>query len=131
MAMTRILFFSIFAGALLAQVTSAAGNPLGGKEIRSLIGGKTILLSTGYGFSLPLHYELDGDVTGDGRGTMLGRFFAPKETGKWWVENNLLCQKWPSWYEGRKFCFSLRQTGRQTIEWRRNDGYSGTAVISG
>jgi len=129
--MARALLPFIFAFAFLAPAASAAGNSLEGKEIRSLIGGKTVFLSTGYGFSLPLHYDLDGDVTGDGRGTMLGRFFAPKETGKWWVESDLLCQKWPSWYDGRTFCFSLRQTGRQTIEWRRDDGYSGTALISG
>jgi hypothetical protein len=116
----------------LGQTGAAAGeNMLGGHQIKSLIAGKTVFLSTGYGFNMPLHYGGDGNVTGDGSGTVLGRYFAPKETGKWWVENNQLCQQWPSWYEGRTFCFTVHKTGSQTIYWQRDDGYSGTARISG
>lgn len=129
--MSRHLLILSIALLLIAPVNSAGADALGEREIKSVIAGQTVLLSTGYGFSLPLHYGRDGNVTGDGTGTMLGRFFAPKETGRWWVENDRLCQQWPSWYEGRTFCFTVRKTGSRTIEWRRDDGYSGTARISG
>jgi hypothetical protein len=129
MALRTSLLSSLVVSA--ATISSAVATPLVGTEIKELIGGKTIFLSTGYGFSLPLRYEENGEVTGDGRGTMLGKFFAPKETGKWWVQDNRLCQRWSSWYEGRTFCFVVKKTGSTTIEWRRDDGFSGTARISG
>lgn len=120
-----------FVFALALSFAPAHAEMLDGKDLKSLITGKTVLLRTGYGFSLPLRYKPNGEVAGDGTGTMLARFFAPREIGKWWVEDDRLCQKWPSWYDGRTFCFVVRKTGDQTIEWRRNDGYRGTARISG
>ena len=55
--------------------------------------------------------------------------FAPKEEGRWWVEDNSLCQKWPSWYRGRQFCFKITSLGEGRISWLRDDGAKGTARI--
>jgi hypothetical protein len=59
----------------------------------------------------------------------MASMFAPKEEGRWWVDGKRLCQKWPSWYQGRTFCFTLNSTGPNKLSWVRNDGAKGTAVI--
>lgn len=76
-------------------------------------------------------YGADGQVTGDASGFKLAGMFAPKETGKWWVEGEKLCQKWQSWYDGKTLCFTVRRTGKAFISWTRDDGLSGTARIEG
>ena len=101
---------------------------LSGNEINSLISGKKVLLQTSWG-AFPLRYASSRRVTGDGTALGLARFFAPKETGKWWVKSDRLCQKFPTWYRGKTFCFSLEKAGAKKLRWRRDDGYSGTALI--
>ena len=108
-------------------------NPVYSKElsdgqIKAAISGKTVTLATSWG-AFPLKYGNDKRVTGDGSGLGLARFFSPKETGKWWVAANQLCQKFPTWYKGKTFCFTLTQESSDKIKWRREDGYSGTATI--
>ena len=106
----------------------ASANALDGSAISKLINGKKVQLNTTYG-KFPLRYNRDGTVFGDGSKTGLVRFFAPKETGKWWVTRGELCQRWPTWYDGKPFCFKVSQTGPASIRWVRQDGYSGTARI--
>jgi hypothetical protein len=52
------------------------------------------------------------------------------DRGKWWVENDQLCQKWNSWMDGQSYCYKLTLNGDK-VTWVRNDGRSGTARISG
>jgi hypothetical protein len=52
------------------------------------------------------------------------------DTGKWWVDNDQLCQKWSSWLEAKSYCFRLTRDGN-SVHWVRDDGLSGTARISG
>ena len=52
------------------------------------------------------------------------------DNGKWWVENDQLCQKWTSWMDGKQYCYKLTQQGA-SVRWVRNDGRSGTARIGG
>jgi hypothetical protein len=99
--------------------------------IKSLVSGKRVYLSTPFGGEFPLFYRSNGRVTGDGSSLGLGKFFAPKETGRWWVENGQLCQQFPTWYKGNKNCFRLDPTGEAKLRWRRDDGYSGRARIEG
>jgi len=108
--------------------TSHAAN-LSGKEIATLVSGKKVTLSTSWG-AFPLRYGNNKRVTGDGSGLGLAKFFAPKETGRWWVASNQLCQRFPTWYKGKTYCFSLQKTGSKSLKWKRNDGYSGTARIN-
>ena len=120
----------IFLAAVLVAMfvgPSLAAN-LNGNQIKRLVNNKKVNLETTWG-SFPLKYNSNRRVTGDGSGLGLARFFAPKETGKWWIASNQLCQQFPTWYKGRTFCFSIQQVGVQKIRWRRSDGYSGTATI--
>ena len=112
---------------MACQAPVSAKN-LSGNQINRLISGKKVVLQTSFG-AFPLRYNASRRVTGDGTGLGLARFFAPKETGKWWVKSNQLCQKFPTWYRGQTLCFSLQKAGTNKLRWRRDDGYSGTAVI--
>lgn len=114
---------------LVATAASKSVWAMSGEEIANLIVDKKVLLSTSYG-KMPLRYRSDKSVVGDGSNTGLIRFFAPKETGKWWIADDRLCQQWPSWYKGKPFCFTIKKTSENSIRWVREDGYSGTAKIS-
>ncbi len=110
--------------------TPAMAAQLSGPEIQAAIGGKQVMLRTFWG-GFPLRYATGGAVTGDGSALGLAKYFAPKETGKWWIAGNKLCQQFPTWYKGKQFCFTLARTNTSTLKWVRDDGYSGTAKITG
>ena len=108
----------------------AFASQLSGPEIKSAIAGKQVMLRTFWG-GFPLRYASGGAVTGDGTALGLAKYFSPKETGKWWIAGNKLCQQFPTWYDGKQFCFTLARTNTTTLKWVRDDGYSGTAKITG
>lgn len=103
---------------------------LPGDEIRNLVAGKNVFLQVPLGGEFPLRYETGGTVAGNGQGVGLGRFMAPKDSGKWWIAGNRLCQQWKSWYDGKPFCFAISRAGPNSIRWVRDDGYAGTARIT-
>lgn len=122
LALAIALSVTVLAGTASAQTLSD-------DQIREHIIGKRVYLATPFGGEFPLYYKTSGSVSGDGTKLGLGKYFAPKETGRWWLEGNKLCQQWPSWYKGRQFCFSIEKTGPNQIEWTRDDGRSGIARI--
>lgn len=124
------LFSCVMAIGLLGHQTSFAQSGfLSSQEIRKTVTNARIYLATPLGGEMPLSYKSNGTVTGDGTNIGLARFFAPKETGKWWVDGNQLCQQWPTWYKGRTMCFKLQKTAENSLRWHRDDGKVGTARI--
>jgi len=117
--------------AISSLASPVVAQELSGEKIKRLLTGERVYLSTPFGVEVPLNYRAGGKVTGDVSGVSAASMFAPKETGRWWVQNDRLCQKWPTWYKGRQFCYKITQTGENTIRWLRNDGKSGTARIGG
>lgn len=128
---------NVFKTAAMAAVVSGStffpawADLLAGEEINETISGKRINLQVQFGLEFPMYYQTNGNVTGDGTGTGLGKYFAPKETGNWWISGNEMCQQFPTWYKGRPLCFKLRKTGPTELEWIREDGKTGTARIVG
>jgi len=118
---------AFFVGVFFASSLTTA-SALSGNQIAQLITNKTLILKTSYG-KFPLRYKGNKTVTGDGSKTGLARFFAPKETGKWWTTSSSLCQRWPTWYDGKPFCFTVERVSKNKIRWVRDDGYTGTAEI--
>ena len=115
---------------ILSATTFAHAETLSATQIKQTVTGKRILLATRYGVEFPLVYSSNGSVKGDGTGTGLGKFFSPKETGKWWIKGQQLCQKFPTWYDGKTQCFTLERAGGNKLKWKTNDGRSGTARVS-
>ena len=123
----------IASAAVILTVTggAAAAKPMSDAELRKAVVGKTVVLRTD-GVDVPIAYR--------GNGTMSGRlkafaaaFAGPtkaSDSGKWWIKNNQLCQRWSKWLDGKSYCYTLTVKGKQ-VQWRRNDGRSGTARIAG
>ena len=102
----KTLSLAVIAAGCAAAVPLMAGE-LSGPEIRALIGGEKVRLSTPFGIALPLEYRKDGVVLGDVSSFSMAQMLAPREEGRWWTTGTSLCQKWPTWYDGRQFCFKI------------------------
>jgi hypothetical protein len=123
----------IMAAGLALPATAALGEDasLKGDELRQAISGKTVYLNIS-GFELPIRYAANGRMTGK-MGTVAASFSrgdGASDTGKWWVADDQLCQKWTSWMEGKSYCYKLTRQG-STVRWLRDDGRSGTARLGG
>ncbi|MEN3929965.1 hypothetical protein WJT86_02685 [Microvirga sp. W0021] len=116
-------------GIAASQPTTGKAHSLTGEQIKNLISNRTVSLSTPFGLSLPLFYNSNGTVSGDISGFSLASAFAPKEQGRWWIDGNTMCQQWPTWYKGRRFCFRISKISDNKIQWQRDDGATGTAVV--
>lgn len=99
------------------------------EAIKSLVTGKTFLLDTPIGSSIPILFRADGTMSGRAGATLASMLGASSDNGKWWVDKARLCQKWRVWFDKENQCLKLRQSG-STIHWVRDDGKSGTARIS-
>lgn len=135
----KILYLAValtipVAGALAEPATPS--NPpvvdatsLSEEQLREAIVGKTIYLSIS-GYELPIHYKANGRMTGS-MGQVAATFSRGdgfRDSGRWWVEANQLCQRWTSWMDGQTFCYKITRQGN-LIAWVRHDGVSGTARI--
>jgi hypothetical protein len=120
---------AVMIGAAPVLPAVAQGEPLDNSGIKSLVTGKRIYLATPMGGELPLYYRANGKVDGTGEAVGLGKYLKPKDSGRWWVANNRLCQKWQEWFDGRTFCFKLNRISGTKVYWLRDDGSSGIARV--
>lgn len=127
--MKRILLVAaVTCVATLGQAANTGA--LNGSELRKAVAGKTVYLSTS-GIVLPISYRSNGTMRGQ-----LKAFAAalaggkPTDSGRWWISNDQLCQRWNRWLDGKSYCYKLTRNG-QSVVWVRNDGRSGTARIGG
>ncbi|MDB5650967.1 MAG: hypothetical protein JWL62_2487 [Hyphomicrobiales bacterium] len=123
---------SLFGIACLSTLSGgamAASQNLSGPELGHVVSGRQIYLATPLGGEFPLNYRADGRVDGTGDAVGLGKFMQPKDSGRWWIAGDKLCQKWTNWYDGKVFCFTLTKTGENRLAWQRDDGMTGTARI--
>jgi len=124
----------LLAAGLTLTANSALGAESGklvGDELKQAIVGKTVYLNVS-GFELPIRYAANGRMTGK-MGTVAASFSrgdGASDSGKWWVADDQLCQKWTSWMDSKQYCYKLTRKGA-TVRWVRNDGRSGTARIGG
>ncbi len=116
--------------AVLAAVPAgASAEVLSGAALKSFVSGKRIYLAVPLGGEIPLTYRKNGRVDGTGEAAGLGKYMTPKDSGRWWVSGNKLCQKWQEWYDGRTFCFTVTKISDSRIRWVRDDGKSGVARV--
>jgi hypothetical protein len=113
-----------------AAATPSAANVLSGDELKRLVSGRTVYLSAPLGGEFPLKYNPNGAVSGDGEAVGLGRFFVTRETGRWFMRGDQLCQQFPTWYRGERLCFTVQYLGNRRIKWVRDNGETGVARVA-
>ncbi len=128
--MKRIFLAAALAGIATTPAYTAKSGDMNGSELRKAVAGKTVYLNTS-GIVLPIAYRSNGTMSG-----RLQAFVAslaggsPVDSGRWWISNNQLCQRWSHWLDGKSYCYKLSRQG-QSVVWVRNDGRRGTARIGG
>jgi Bacterial SH3 domain len=113
---------------LFATRAAAESSVLSGDALKAAVTGAVLEVETPLGVKVPIRYFEDGRVSGEARGLAyyLG---AETDTGKWWVSSDRLCHKWSKWFDGVLQCIRISRQGSRVF-WRRDDGETGTAVIS-
>lgn len=126
-----IIAAAMLAAAGLSATDAANAESLSNDALREAVVGKTVYLRT-QGIELPIAYRSDGTMHGRLRAfaAAFSGDTATKDSGKWWVKNDQLCQRWRRWMDSQTYCYKLKRDGQQ-VQWRRNDGRSGTARIGG
>ena len=103
---------------------------LDGATLRKAVSGKTVILRIS-GFDLPIRYAANGTMKGSM--SMVAASLSgggATDSGKWWIANDQLCQRWTSWMDAKTYCYRLSGNGT-AVRWVRSDGRSGTARIAG
>lgn len=126
--MKRIFLTAALIG-IAATAQAGTSGDLKGPELRKTVAGKTIYLQAS-GIVLPIAYRTNGTMSG--RLQAMAAAFAgggsQKDSGRWWISKNQLCQRWNKWLKGKSYCYKLSRNG-QSVVWVRNDGRRGTARI--
>lgn len=112
-----------------APPAMAQGDRLKAEDIKDKIVGRTIYLAAPMGGEFPLNYRTNGQVDGDGQALGIGKLVKPSDTGRWWIAEDRLCQKFKTWYDGNSMCFVLSDAGPKKVKWVRDNGETGIARI--
>ncbi len=138
MTFKKILFgrhlflkIAVVTTSLAGIVGTASAENLSGEELKSRVTGRTVFLAAPLGGEMPLRYAPNGTVDGNGAAVGLGRLFAARETGRWFMRGDMLCQQFPTWYKGERLCFTVKDLGNNKIRWNRDNGETGLARIGG
>jgi hypothetical protein len=107
---------------------SAMGEPskVAGEALRRAVSGKTVHIEAPVG-SFPIRYKGDGTMTS--QAPVFVATWGAKDSGKWWVVDDRLCQRWHRWLDAKQYCFKLQRAGA-AVHWSRDDGLTGTATIA-
>lgn len=129
--MKRIFLIAVLAGFTTTVSQAANQGDLNGSAVRKALSGKTVYLSAS-GIVLPIAYRSNGTMTGrlEASAAAFAGNASTKDTGRWWISKDQLCQRWNRWQGGKSYCYKLSLIG-QSVVWVRNDGRRGTARIEG
>ena len=129
MSKHRILLIAVVVGFTATAATAASSGNLNGPAVRKALAGKTVYLSAS-GIVLPIKYSRNGTMSGRLNISTAGLVGgAPtKDTGRWWIARDQLCQRWNRWQSGKSYCYKLSRQG-QGLVWVRDDGRRGTVRI--
>ena len=94
----------------------SADNRLTGKEIKELFFGRKVT-----GFTLATGKQWQIERSGDGKATI--RDGDDADSGKSWIEENMLCDQWDNLYESLRDCWVVYRNPEGTPE--NNDEYLG------
>jgi TPR repeat protein len=92
-------------------------NRLTGEEVQKLFSRKTHVGVGGRGWKFSVFFGANGKASGKARKGIN----TSKDKGRWWVEENTICTKYPNWLEGKQRCsFIVEENGEYL--WVLPDG---------
>lgn len=125
--MQRITVLAMAIGVGATSVTAAERANLSEASLHRVVAGKTVSISTPLG-AVPVSYRFNGTMSG--RSTALATVTGvARDSGRWWVSRDKLCQRWNTWLDGQAHCVTLRKQGN-TLHWSASDGRTGIATIA-
>ena len=129
--MKRVLIAASMIMTVTVAANAASSGNLSGDALRKAVSGKTVYLRT-QGVEVPISYRANGTMSGRLKAFVaaLAGGTSPTDSGKWWISKDQLCQRWSQWLDGKSYCYKLQLKGAH-VQWRRNDGRSGTLRIGG
>lgn len=129
--MKRVLIAAAMIMTVTVAANAAGSGNLKGDALRKAVSGKTVYLRT-QGVEVPIAYRANGTMSGRLKAFVaaLAGGTSPTDSGKWWIAKDQLCQRWSQWLDGKSYCYKLQLKGAH-VQWRRNDGRSGTLRIGG
>lgn len=108
-------------GALsLAVPASATASDVTGKELLSVLPGKTILGSNNKCNTIT--YMVMPIAAGAEKGDITIDCDGKKDEGKWWVDGDKLCKQFNIFSNGNRFCFDVKKDDSGEMAFYRADG---------
>jgi len=128
--MKRVLALAMILASGTSGVHASESGILKGAALKKTVTGKTIYLRS-QGIELPIAYRANGTMSGQLKAfaASLAGGISTKDSGRWWIANDQLCQRWNKWMGRKSTCYKLQRKG-SLVRWTSNDGRSGTARIS-
>jgi len=112
---------AIAIGALaLAVPTPATATDVTGKELSSVLPGKTILGSNNKCNTIT--YVVQPIAAGGEKGDITIDCDGRKDDGKWWVAGDKLCKQFNTFSNGNMFCFDVKKDDGGEMAFYRADG---------
>ncbi len=89
------------------------GRQSSGPEIIATLSGMTAYGITRNGLRTRLRWRKSGVLSGE----VLNNFANPprNDSGRWWVQGNLLCRQYLKWYSGQELCGALKRDGEEFL----------------
>lgn len=87
-----------------------------GDKLRSALANAALISSTVYGDPYTIDFNPNGEIVG-----RCGYQDEDCDTGRWWVEGDLLCRQWQEWVYGQRQQFRVVLLGNR-IQWYNLDG---------
>lgn len=109
-----VIAFGAFA---LAAPAPAPASDVTGKELLSVLPGKTILGSNSK--CKTITYNVMPIAAGAEKGDITIDCDGRKDDGKWWVDGDKLCKQFNNFSGGNKFCFDVKKDGSGELAFYR------------
>jgi hypothetical protein len=125
--MTRLAFVVAMVSLAAASPAVADSTTLTGPSLHQAVAGKTVSISSPVG-SIPVRYRMNGTMSASST-ALAAVTGSARDSGRWWVSGDKLCQRWSAWLEAKTHCVTLRRSGA-TLHWAASDGRTGVASVS-
>lgn len=125
--MTRLAAVAALLPIAATGAALAESGALTGPLLHQAVAGKTVSISSPVG-TIPVKYRMNGTMSGSST-ALAAVTGTARDSGRWWVSGDKLCQRWSAWLDAKTHCVTLRRSGA-TLHWAASDGRTGVASVS-